>query len=67
MTSLADLYELHTKECREAGRIDDPVHLVILRLMARAWLEGRGTALPASTQTTSPNAGVPARSENRAA
>ena len=41
MTSLADLYELHTKECREAGRIDDPVHLVILRLMARAWLEGR--------------------------
>ena len=48
MTSLADLYELHTKECREAAeRIDDPVHRLILLQMVRAWLDA--AALPAST------------------
>jgi hypothetical protein len=37
MTSLADLFELHAKECRGAAeRIDNPVHRVILLQMQRA-------------------------------
>jgi hypothetical protein len=52
MTSLPDLYELHTKQYREAAqRIDDPVHRLILLQMVRAWLDA--AALPAPTQTTS--------------
>jgi hypothetical protein len=48
MTSLHDLYELNTKQYREAAeRIDDPVHRLILLQMVRAWLDA--AALPAPT------------------
>jgi hypothetical protein len=66
MTSLHDLYELNTKQYREAAeRIDDPVHRLILLQMVRAWLDA--AALPAPTQETSWSTGAPARSEHRAA
>jgi len=40
MTSLPDLYELNTKQYREAAeRIGDPVHRLILLQMVRAWLD----------------------------
>ena len=66
MTSLSDLYELHTKQYREAvERIDDPVHRLILLQMVRAWLDA--TALPALTQPTSPTTGASARFDKRAA
>ena len=62
MTSLSDLYELNTKQYREAAeRIGDPVHRLILLQMVRAWLDA--AALPAPTQTTSRGTGAPARSE----
>jgi hypothetical protein len=52
MTSLPDLYELNTKQYREAAeRIDDPAHRLILLQMVRSWLEA--AALPAPTQETS--------------
>jgi hypothetical protein len=61
MTSLHDLYELNTKQYREAAeRIDDPAHRLILLQMVRSWLD-----LPGPTKSSS--TGAPARSENRAA
>ena len=66
MTSLSDLYELNTKQYREAvERIGDPVHRLILLQMVRAWLDAG--ALPTPTQETSPSTDAPARSEKRAA
>ena len=66
MTSLHHLYELNTKQYREAAeRIDDPIHRLILIQMARAWLDA--AALPAPTQERPPSTGAPARSENHAA
>jgi hypothetical protein len=64
MTSLPDLYELNTKQYREAAeRIDDPAHRLILLQMVRSWLDA--AALPGPTKSSS--TGAPARSENRAA
>ena len=63
MTSLHHLYELNTKQYREAAeRIDDPIHRLILLRMVRAWLDA--AALPAPTQETSPSTDA---SEKRAA
>jgi hypothetical protein len=67
MRCLADLYDLHAKECREAAeRIDNPVHRLILLQMERDWLRD-AAALRRSTQATSPSTDAPAPSENRAA
>jgi hypothetical protein len=66
MTSLSDLYELNTKQYREAAeRIDDPVHGLILTQMVRAWLDA--AVLSAPKQERPPSTGAPARSENHAA
>ena len=66
MISVSDLYELNTKQYREAAeRTNDPVYRLIMLQMIRAWLEA--AELPAFTRKTSPSAGASARFENRAA